>query len=124
MRPVRVTRLALLKVDATDLPAPVWAEPDALQVGRWALAAGFGHGTSQPALNVGVISGLNRMAGLALQTDAKISPANYGGPLFDCDGRLLGICVPMGMGEDDIAGVEWYDSDTGFVITHDVIAPR
>jgi serine protease Do len=120
----RVTRLALLRIEAADLPVARWAERETWRVGQWALAAGFGFGTSSPALTAGVLSGLDRQAGLALQTDAKISPGNYGGPLFDLDGRVLGICVPMGLGEDEIAAVDLYDSGIGFAVPREVIAPR
>ena len=82
--------LALLHIDATDLPAPQWAAADTLKPGRWALAAGYGYGNHYPTLAVGVISALHRLDGRAVQTDAKTSPANYGGPLFDTDGRVIG----------------------------------
>ncbi|MFQ5806186.1 MAG: S1C family serine protease [Phycisphaerae bacterium] len=117
-------RLALLKIDAADLPAPQWVDSDHLCAGQWVLAAGLGHGTDEPAVSVGILSALRRMSGQAVQTDAKISPANYGGPLFDVEGRVIGICVPMGPGEDELAGVEWYDSGIGFAIHHDHIRRR
>ncbi len=117
-------RLALLKIDAADLPAPQWVDYDQLRPGQWALAAGLGYGSDEPAVSVGILSALRRMSGQAVQTDAKISPANYGGPLFDVDGRVIGICVPMGPGEDELAGVEWYDSGIGFAIHLDYIRRR
>ena len=117
-------RLALLKIDADALPAADWLPADQLRSGQWALAAGFGHGSAQPALSVGIISGLGRMNGLAVQTDARISPANYGGPLFDIEGRAIGLCVPMAATEDQSAGVEWYDSGIGFAIPDDVLRER
>jgi serine protease Do len=117
-------RLALLKIDAADLPTPQWVDCDKLRPGQWALAAGLGHGGTEPALTVGILSALARMSGQAVQTDAKISPANYGGPLFDVEGRVIGICVPMGPGEDELAGVEWYDSGIGFAIHLDHIRRR
>jgi serine protease Do len=109
-------RLALLKIDATGLPTLEWLDHDRLRLGQWTLAAGLGHGTDEPALSVGILSALRRMDLRAVQTDAKISPANYGGPLFDIMGRAIGVCVPMGPGEDELAGVEWYDSGIGFAI--------
>jgi serine protease Do len=110
------SRLALLKIDANDLSPPPRAVREGLRPGQWALAAGYGYGSAEPAVSVGVISAIARMDGRALQTDAKISPANYGGPLFDIEGRLLGICVPLAAGEDQVAGTEWYDSGIGFAI--------
>jgi len=112
----RPARLALLKIDAADLPVPRWVDADELHPGQWALAAGWGYDSAEPAVTVGILSALQRMDGRAVQTDAKISPANYGGPLFDVEGRVIGICVPMGPGEDELAGVEWYDSGIGFAI--------
>ena len=66
---------------------------------------------------MGIISAKNRIGGRAIQTDANISPANYGGPLIDIEGRLLGLCVPMNPQSQAIgAGVEWYDSGIGFAV--------
>lgn len=120
----RVTRLALLKLDASDLPAPALLAGSDVSVGMWAMTAGFGFGGARPTLAVGTVSGLGRMGGLAIQTDAKISPANYGGPLFDVEGRLMGVCAPLGPGEDEFAGLEWYDSGIGFAISTDVVRRR
>ena len=71
-----------------------------------------------PNISVGIVSGLNRIWGKAIQTDAKISPSNYGGPLVDIQGRVLGVLVPLSPDStDNVAGVEWYDSGIGFAIT-------
>ena len=52
-----------------------------------------------------------------MQTDAKVAPANYGGPLVDIQGRVQGILVPLSpQAEGETAGVEWYDSGIGFAI--------
>lgn len=115
-------RIALLKIASeklgdAPLPTPTRAPQREVRVGQWALVAGYGQGSATPAVSVGCVSALNRANGLALQTDARTSPANYGGPVFDIAGRLLGICVPMAAGEDELAGVAWYDSGIGFAIT-------
>ncbi len=117
-------RLALLRVEAGALSPPRWVERDALRPGQWTLAAGYGHVTRGPAVTVGTLSAIERFGGLALQTDAKTSPANYGGPLFNLEGRVLGICVPIAAGEDELAGVDWYDSGIGFAIPTDVLRER
>lgn len=118
-------RLALLKIDAQELPAARGAPLERLRPGQWALTAGYGHGGSEPSVSAGVLSATRRMNGLAAQTDAKTSPANYGGPLFDLDGRVIGVCVPLApQSEDEIAGVEWYDSGTGFAIHVEQINER
>lgn len=112
----QVRKLALLKVDAKGLPVPAWADPVDTRVGQWAIALGLGFGGEAPSVTVGVISALNRMRGNAIQTDAKLSPANYGGPVCDIDGRILGIAVPMAQRPGELAGVEFYDSGIGFAL--------
>jgi serine protease Do len=116
-----IRMLAAIKIDAQDLPTPEWAQTDAARVGQWVIALGLGHGGARPAVSVGIISALDRHAGLAMQTDALISPANYGGPVLDLNGRVLGISVPMGHSPGELAGVELYDSGVGFCITADQV---
>lgn len=113
----QVRKLALLKVDATDLPVPKWYDVRDVRVGQWAVSLGLGFGGDAPSITVGIISAVNRMSGNAIQTDAKLSPANYGGPLCDLSGRFLGICVPMAQRPGELAGVEMYDSGVGFALT-------
>jgi S1-C subfamily serine protease/predicted esterase len=63
------------------------------------------------------VSALGRIWGKAIQTDAKVSPVNYGGPLIDIQGRVLGVLVPASpRAQDETAGMEWYDSGIGFAI--------
>ncbi len=114
----QVRKLALLKIDATDLPVPQWAASEDVRVGQWAIALGYGYGGAEPGVSVGLISARDRMRGYALQTDAKLSPANYGGPLLDRDGQVLGICVPMAQRPGELAGIEFYDSGVGFALPH------
>ena len=87
-------------------------------VGQWAIAVGRFYLSSASNVSVGVISALNRVHGMAIQTDAKISPVNYGGPLIDLDGNTLGVLVPLSPRDRDSvdSGVEWYDSGIGFAI--------
>ena len=90
------TDLAVVKIDATNLPAAKFADSDAVRVGEWVVAIGspFGLGYTVTA---GVLSAKGR-GGLGmnavedyLQTDASINPGNSGGPLCDLDGRVIGI---------------------------------
>ena len=68
-------------------------------------------------MSVGIVSALKRIWGRAVQTDAKVSPINYGGPLVDVEGKVIGILVPLSpKGTGATAGVEWYDSGIGFAI--------
>ncbi len=111
-------QICLLKIDkVSDLPIPELVDPAEIQVGQWAMSVGVGYGDVNPALSLGIISARNRAGGRAIQTDANISPANYGGPLIDAAGRMIGVCVPLNPNSlDKGAGVEWYDSGIGFAI--------
>lgn len=109
--------LTLLKVDATDL-TPIKAVPaDEIKVGQWSIALGRTYSGPLPNVSIGIVSALGRIWGKAIQTDAKISPTNYGGPIVDVEGRALGLLVPLSpQNTGDVAGVEWYDSGIGFAI--------
>jgi serine protease Do len=111
-------RICLLKVDGVSgLTVPEMAPREELAVGQWAVALGIGYGDEEPALTAGVISATSRIGTKAVQTDANLSPANYGGPLIDLDGRVIGICVPLSPGgQQEGAGSEWYDSGIGFAV--------
>lgn len=112
----KVRKLALLRIDAEDLEPADWVPADDIKTGQWAIALGRGFGGSEPSVTVGVVSAQNRMMGNAIQTDAKLSPANYGGPLIDIHGRILGLCVPMAQRPGELAGVEFYDAGIGFAL--------
>ena len=111
-------KLSLLKIEGvSELPVPEIVDLKDITVGQWVVSLGVGYGDLSPAVSMGIISAKNRIGGRAIQTDANISPANYGGALVDIEGRLLGICVPMNPQSQAIAaGVEWYDSGIGFAI--------
>ncbi len=111
-------KICVLKIDdAENITLPEMVDEQLVRVGQWAITVGVGYGDSNPAVSTGIISAKNRIGGRAIQTDSNISPANYGGPLIDIQGRLIGICVPMNPQSQAIgAGVEWYDSGIGFAI--------
>jgi serine protease Do len=88
--------LAVLKVDAKDLPAATLADSGKARVGDWVLAIGAPFGLDY-TLTAGVLSGKGRGGMRAneiedyLQTDASINPGNSGGPLVDLSGQVVGI---------------------------------
>jgi serine protease Do len=98
-----VTDLAVVRVDATDLPAARLGDSDALRVGQFVLAVGHALGLpGGPTVSLGVVSALARplpgtdfvFEGL-VQTDAAINPGNSGGPLVDLSGAVVGINTAM-----------------------------
>ena len=111
--------LVLLKIDADKPLAHLSRLPPAAKcaVGQWAIAVGRTFDSQHPNMAVGILSALDRVWGKAIQTDAAVSPNNYGGPLVDIRGRVLGVLVPLSPeGADEMAGVEWYDSGIGFAV--------
>jgi len=110
--------IVLLKIDVDKpLPVPEIAPLAELRVGQWTIAVGRAFEADQPNLAVGVLSATQRIWGKAIQTDAAVSPNNYGGPLVDVHGRVLGVLVPLSPTETSpMAGVEWYDSGIGFAV--------
>lgn len=87
--------IALLKVNATDLPVVSIGNSEELQVGEWAMAIGSPFGFDH-SVSVGVISAINRNLPSEnyvpfIQTDVAINPGNSGGPLFNLDGEVVGI---------------------------------
>ncbi len=110
--------LVLLKVTTDEkLPVPEFVPREELQVGQWTLAVGRTFSTNQPNVSTGVLSAVNRIWGRAIQTDARISPTNYGGPLIDIRGRVLGVLAPLSpQQQGEVAGAEWYDSGIGFAV--------
>ena len=95
--------VAVLKVDAQNLPALPWGDSSALKVGQLAIAIGSPLG-QQNSVTKGVISALHRSISVpdpssggtetilnAIQTDAQINPGNSGGPLLNSAGQVVGV---------------------------------
>jgi serine protease Do len=87
--------VALLKIDATGLPTVRIGDSDRLEVGEWVLAIGSPFGLEHTATQ-GIVSALGRsLPGETyvpfIQTDAAVNPGNSGGPLFDTEGRAVGL---------------------------------
>jgi len=116
--------VAVVKVDATDLPSVDLGAAESVEVGDWVIALGFPlqfQGTA--TVTAGIVSAkgrdlniLDRNEGVAgtslehfIQTDAAINPGNSGGPLIDLNGRVIGV-------NSAIASPTGYFSGYGFAI--------
>ena len=93
------TDIAVIKIEASNLPAAQLADSDAVRVGQFAFAIGAPFKLDY-TFTYGVISGKGRSKLIAsggyaisdyLQTDASINPGNSGGPLCDIDGKVVGM---------------------------------
>tara|TARA_B100000886_G_scaffold9975_1_gene6422 strand:- start:495 stop:1898 length:1404 start_codon:yes stop_codon:yes gene_type:complete len=88
------TDLALLKVDGEGLPHLEFGDSDTAKVGNWVMAIGNPHGLGG-TVTAGIVSARGRMLGGRyddfIQTDASINRGNSGGPLFDLDGKVIGV---------------------------------
>jgi S1-C subfamily serine protease len=121
-----LTDLAIVKVDATDLPTVTLGSSADLEQGQLAIAIGNPLGQFENTVTTGVISGLGRQivaGGSAqtsaeqlnnlIQTDAAINPGNSGGPLLDSAGQVIGVNTAV---SQDAQGI-------GFAIPIDVAKP-
>ena len=87
--------IALLKLDADDLPALKLGDSSKLKVGEWVLAIGSPFGFDY-SVTAGIISAIGRSLPNEnyvpfIQTDVAINPGNSGGPLFNLDGEVIGV---------------------------------
>ena len=101
--------LAVIKIDADNLPVAKLGDSDKLRIGEWSVAIGNPFGfylkSSIPTVTVGVISALHRHLPMTsyrsrlytdlIQTDAAINPGNSGGPLVNLKGEVIGINVAI-----------------------------
>ena len=102
--------LAIVKINAKDLPVAALGDSDSLKIGQWVVAIGNPFGlamqNTEPTVTTGVISALHRTLGKTLgrgtrdyndliQTDAAINPGNSGGPLVNLKGEIVGINVAI-----------------------------
>src|SRR5690606_28450945 len=96
------TDIAVVKIDASDLPVARLGDSDVLELGDWVLALGSPLGL-QFSVTAGVVSAVGRAIGILdgnsssaplehfIQTDAAINPGNSGGPLVNLRGEVVGI---------------------------------
>jgi len=104
--------LAVLSIDAKNLPAIRWGDASKLKVNQWSFACGnpFGQAnrTGQPSITFGVVSALGRdmtdriaedsninYYGNLIETSAAINPGSSGGPLFNIDGEVIGVVTAI-----------------------------
>jgi serine protease Do len=89
------TDLALIKIEATGLPAVRMGDPNRLKVGEWVVAIGSPFGFAS-TVTAGIVSAKGRSLPQEnfvpfIQTDVAINPGNSGGPLFNMRGEVVGI---------------------------------
>ena len=91
----RKTDVALIKIDAKNLPVVTQGDPDRLKVGEWVVAIGSPFGFEN-SVTAGIVSAKGRSLAQEnyvpfIQTDVAINPGNSGGPLFNMRGEVVGI---------------------------------
>lgn len=91
----RKTDIALIKIDATELPKITQGNPESLRVGEWVIAIGSPFGFEH-SVTAGIVSAKGRSLAQEnyvpfIQTDVAINPGNSGGPLFNMKGEVVGI---------------------------------
>lgn len=110
--------IAILKIDGDESLRPALpSDPAAWRVGQWTIALGKSFDVRTASRSLGILSAKGRVWDKAIQTDCKISPQNYGGPLIDLYGKTMGILTTINPGIVTEGEVEqWYDSGIGFAI--------
>ncbi len=91
----KTTDIAVLKIDAKDLPVVAIGDPAGTRVGEWVVAIGAPFGLDN-TVTAGIVSAKGRSlpgdsAVPFIQTDAAVNPGNSGGPLFNLKGEVIGI---------------------------------
>ncbi|SFV33208.1 trypsin-like peptidase domain-containing protein [Thermoflavifilum thermophilum] len=107
------TDLAVLKIDARNLPYLVYGNSDNVKVGQWVLAAGYPLDL-ETTVTAGIVSATSREIDVNhqgsypvdayIQTDAAVNPGNSGGPLVNTDGQLIGILAAIASPTGSYAG--------------------
>ncbi|MCA9135794.1 MAG: PDZ domain-containing protein [Planctomycetales bacterium] len=114
--------LVMLRVKP-ETPLVAMELPQAVEspVGSTVVAVGRYGGDLSPMVSSGILSATGRLEGTMLQTDARVSPSFYGGPLIDLYGNVIGVVVPAiaeGGAPDDTS---WYDSGIAFAVPTPVL---
>jgi S1-C subfamily serine protease len=115
-----LTDLAIVKIDATGVPAATIGDSDGLKVGELVVAIGSPLGTYDNSVTSGIVSALGRDITTEgghirnlIQTDAAINPGNSGGPLLDATGAVIGVNTAIAQNSTGI----------GFSIPIDIARP-
>ena len=101
-----LTDLAVIKIEATGLPAATLGNSSSVLVGETVYAIGNPLGVFTSSVSAGIVSGLNRTLEVEgqnmtlMQTDASVNPGNSGGGLFNANGELIGIVNAKSLGVD------------------------
>jgi serine protease Do len=119
----KLNDIAVIKIDAHNLPCIAWGDSSKLRPGQTVLAFGSPFGYFQFSVTRGIVSALDRpnpysddprKPGDFIQTDAAINPGNSGGPLVDAHGELVGINTFIISGSGSFAGA-------GFAIPSQIV---
>lgn len=124
------TDLAVLKIDAKNLPTLRFGDSNKLRVGDWVIAIGNAQALpGGPTVTLGIVSALGRSISIPdkgitlhnlIQTDAAINPGNSGGPLINLAGEVVGINTAIIWGAENIGFA--IASATAIPITDELIA--
>lgn len=104
-----VTDIALIKIEAKDLPVIPFGDSDKLKVGEWVLAVGNPFNLTS-TVTAGIVSAKARSIGMSggieafIQTDAAVNPGNSGGALVNTNGELVGINTAIASQTGNFAG--------------------
>lgn len=129
-----INDIAVLKIDADNLPHAELASTDEIELGQTVIAIGNALGMFSNSVSKGIISGLARSISASLgggghtenlrgviQTDVAINQGNSGGPLINLDGKVVGINTAVIFGAQNIGfaiPVAWAKSDLEDIIAH------
>lgn len=131
-----INDIAVLKIEAKDLPFATLASIDDIELGQTVLAIGNALGMFTNSVSKGIISGLARSISASLggspdahmeqlrgviQTDVAINQGNSGGPLINLDGKVVGINTAVIFGAQNIGfaiPIDWAKNDLKDIIEH------
>ena len=129
----KLNDVAVIKVDASNLPSIAWGDSTKLQPGQTVLAFGSPFGYFQFSVTRGIISALDRpnpytddprKPGDFIQTDAAINPGNSGGPLLNMNGEVIGVNTAIFTQSAGYQGIGFaMPSNTVASVYNDLVSP-